>query len=109
MRTTVSGAKGDDDDDDEGDYKKLGDNFCISKTGKDLLQTAQKDMELGDCQDACSKNDKCTAVEYYPSKWGNTRCFHMNNGFGADRTVRFQPGRRWRDAQCYMRTTEPGK
>jgi len=81
-------------------------NFCVSDSGKDLPQTKMNgSWDLNKCLAECARNHtKCGAAEFYEKGWGGARCYHILTGIaGSNKASKGSPGKRWRDATCYVR------
>lgn len=88
------------------EYPKAGDNFCVNDAQTDLLQTkwpnGQADRKA--CMRECdTQGEKCTAIEWYDSGWGGSKCHLMLNKDGKGATTTYKRGKRWQDAQCYIK------
>lgn len=81
-------------------------NFCVSDKGKDLPQTKINGKNnLNACLAACAMNHlKCSAAEYYAKGWNGSNCYHILTGLDSNRAAKGSPGKRWRDATCYVRS-----
>ena len=86
------------------DWKSY-ENFCASSTNQDLPQTNHKigDAGIMVCKEECRKNPKCSAIEWYNSGWGGSKCKVM---IGNIQATQGSLGGRWQDAECYVK---PGK
>jgi len=60
---------------------------------------------LNKCLAGCARNHtKCSAAEFYAKGWNGAKCYHILTGLGKDKAAKGSPGKRWRDAVCYVRS-----
>jgi hypothetical protein len=59
---------------------------------------------LNSCLAGCARNGiKCGGAEYYAKGWNGAKCYHILTGQGKDKAAKGSPGKRWRDATCYVK------
>ena len=81
---------------------KMYPNFCVSATNVDLPQTNRpsRDANINTCKSGCIHNSKCSAIEWYSSGWGGSKCKLMLSDVPASKG---SPAGRWQDAECYVK------
>ena len=77
-------------------------NFCVSDEGHELAPTSHPkgDLDILTCQSECTPLDNCSAVEWFESGWGGSKCKLVLNQLIA---TKGDSGTRYEDATCYFR------
>mmetsp|Transcript_17940 Transcript_17940/g.44802 ORF Transcript_17940/g.44802 Transcript_17940/m.44802 type:complete len:274 (+) Transcript_17940:105-926(+) len=78
------------------------DNFCVDADGNDQPQTnhVSGDESVESCKSACLSDPACSAIEWYDSGWGNSKCKLM---LGLPKSTQGKSGTRHEDATCYVK------
>jgi hypothetical protein len=87
-------------------------NFCVAEDGKDVKETPVKGVTtLNACLAGCVREamnpkrpaHECSGAEWYAGGRDGYKCYHVNQGMGKKRAAKGSPGKRFKDATCYVR------
>ena len=77
-------------------------NFCVSARNQDLPTTfcSAGNWNVDACKSECNRNSKCSAIEWY---WWGYGWAHCNLILSDVAATKGYPGKRWKDATCYIK------
>ncbi|CAK0837581.1 unnamed protein product, partial [Prorocentrum cordatum] len=79
-------------------------NFCVDVNQIDLAHTPIAfETNLTRCQQSCSDDVDCSAVEWYSDGWDGAYCYHILSNTPA---TQGSNGTQWLDAKCYVKVLQ---